>query len=166
MPVSITINNIPILYPEPGDDPGWGEAATQFAQEVEKALNSLNGGGTTGGTGVAQTEVTIANNQSSAASIPILSFNPSVTLGFTVDYAIARRSNSNPSSVVQKGRLEGVYDAGSADWVMGGGGVGSGGVAFTITAAGQIKYTSTNIGATGYTGKMIVQATTLAQTVS
>ena len=43
MAVTLTINNTPFEYPEPGDQAPWGEAATDWAVEVTRVLNSLSG---------------------------------------------------------------------------------------------------------------------------
>lgn len=99
--------------------------------------------------------MTIANNQSSAANITDASFDVTLYSGFIIEYDIRR--DTSTSHIGGTGRIEGHVYNGS--WVLTDAtenedtSAGSG-VTFSISTAGQLKYTSTNMSGTGYTGSM------------
>ena len=73
MPVTLTVNNQSYEYPIPGDSPGWGEAATGWAEQVTLALNDLQGI-----TDISQKTFNILNNISTFTDVSGLSFNTSL----------------------------------------------------------------------------------------
>lgn len=164
MPVSITINNVPIEYPSPGDSPGWGEEATTFAEEVANVLENLQNPND-----ILETTFTIANNISSFTNVIGLSFNTGAVRQAEVGYSIYRTSSTALSGVIEGGTMTVVYDnnagAGSK-WQLAIGNIaGPGaGVTFTISDAGQVQYKSTDIGATSYSGEMRFRAKTILST--
>lgn len=158
MPKTLTVNNTPYDYPTAGDEPGWGGEATGWAEEVTNVLNNL-----LGPDDILETSFSIANNQSSAADVTGLAFNAGSVRSAVVTYAVYRISDSNPSGNAETGEMHIVYDD-SAGWLLGLGGiVGDAGINFTITAAGQVQYTSTDIGSLNYVGTMKFKATALQQ---
>lgn len=162
MPVTLTVNNQPYEYPVSGDSPGWGDAATGWAEAVTLALQNLQSS-----TDIPQTSFTIANNTSVFSNINGLSFNTGTVRAALIQYSIYRTSTSNPSGNVDGGSMTIVYDnlaAPGAKWLMIGGPItgGDSGVTFTITDAGQVQYKSTDLGA-GHSGVMKFAAKTLAQ---
>ena len=91
-----------------------------------------------------QTSFTLTNNQSSAASITGLIFDPIGTKAFFLDYFIYRSTGS--SGVAQSGQLRGVYNSFTSTWLMSDDYSGeNAGITFSILSSGQIQYTSTNI---------------------
>ena len=162
MPITLIVNNIPYEYPVPGDSPGWGQPATDWATEVTAVLAEL-----LGSTDIVQTPFIISNNISSFSDIVGLSFNTGLVRGAVIDYTIYRTSTANPTGNSESGVLSVVYDnlAGSGSkWsLIGYAQNGDSGVTFNITDSGQFQYKSTDINATGYSGVMHFRAKTLAQ---
>lgn len=162
MPITLTVNNVPVEYPLPGDSPGWGAGATDWAEQVTIALNNLQSP-----TDIQQKTFTIQNNISSPTNVTGLSFNTGLVRAAFIQYSIYRTSTSNPSGNVEAGTMTIVYDnsaASGSKWSLVGGPISSGtsGVTLTITDAGQFQYQSTNLG-TGYSGVMHFSAKTLGQ---
>lgn len=162
MPITLIVNNIPYEYPVPGDSPGWGQPATDWATEVTAVLAEL-----LGSTDIVQTPFIISNNISSPSDIVGLSFNTGLVRAAVIDYSIYRTSTSNPSGKAESGVISIVYDnlatPGSKWSLILYGGNGLAGVTFNITDSGQVQYTSTDIGATGYSGVIHFRAKTLNQ---
>lgn len=161
MPVDIVINSVPISYPSPGDAPGWGESATQFAQEVAEVLNNINNPND-----ILETTFTIQNNVSSFSNIAGLSFSTGQVRSAEISYSIYRTSDTTPSGSVETGTMSLVYDNAAASgqkWQLAIGNIsGPGaGVLFNITDAGQVQYKSTDIGSTNYSGEIKFRAKTL-----
>jgi hypothetical protein len=110
----------------------------------------------------AEASFTIANNQSSAASVTGLLFSGATTRAFSVEYSIYRKTDTASSALAQMGQLRGVYNTQSASWFMSDDFSGqNAGVTFTITSGGQIQYTSSNISGANYVGtlKFVVRQT-------
>jgi hypothetical protein len=161
MPVTLIVNNIPFEYPVPGDSPGWGQGASDWAAEVTLALQELQGL-----TDIPQKTFTIQNNVTVFADITGLTFNTGLVRSAVIDYSVYRTSTSNPSGVTEAGLILIVYDnlagAGAKWTVVGGPTTGNAGVTFTITDAGQFQYKSSNLGA-GHSANMHFRAKTLNQ---
>ncbi len=164
MATTIIVNNVPIEYPEPGDQPGWGEGATTFAQEVATVLSDI-----VNPNDILETTFTIDNDNSSADNVTGLAFNTGQVRSAEVSYSIYRLSDANPSGNVEAGVMFAVYDndaASGSKWLLAMGNItGPGaGVNFTITDTGQVQYTSTDIDDTGYSGEMRFRAKTILST--
>lgn len=115
------------------------------------------------GTFISETSFTIANNQSSAANVTGLSFSGASVRSFSVDYHVYRNTTGGGATeLAESGVLTGVYSTVAAAWEMTPGPVvGNAGVTFSITAAGQVQYTSTNITGTSGTSVMKFKARTM-----
>lgn len=158
MPKTLTVNNTPYDYPTAGDEPGWGGEATGWAEEVTNVLNNL-----LGPDDILETSFSVANDQSVVADVTGLAFNAGTVRSAVIEYSVYRISDSNPSGNTETGEMHLVYDN-SSGWLLGiGGVVGNAGIQFTITAAGQIQYTSTDIDSLGYSGIMKFKAVALSQ---
>ena len=119
----------------------------EMFQIVDGALVGIGGAG-------ADVTFTIANNQS-ITNVTDLSFNGASVRGFVLDYTVYRQTATASSAVAQVGQLRGVFNTQSSSWFMTDDFSGqNSGVNFTITSAGQIQYTSTNIAGTSYVGTM------------
>lgn len=162
MPITLVVNNIPFEYPVPGDEPGWGQSATDWATEVTDVLNDL-----LGPNDITQTSFTIQNNIAVTTDIAGLAFNTGQVRSAIIEYSIFRVSNSQPSGNAEAGTMNIVYDNSAAPgskWSLVIAPVnGSAGVSFSITDNGQFQYTSNDIGAAGYSGVMKFRAKTLSQ---
>lgn len=162
MSVELIVNNVPFQYPSPGDEPGWGEPASGWAEEVTTVLSNL-----LGSDDILETTFTVANNISSATNVSGLQFNTGTVRGAVISYTVYRVSDSFTSGNAEQGQIHLIFDNSAAPgskWSLGmGGTVGSGGVTFTITDAGQVQYQSTDITGTNYSGIMKFSAKALGQ---
>lgn len=158
---SLTVNNKVFNYPGPGEDPGWGEDATSWAEEVTTVLNSILGAGD-----ILETTFNIANNISSPTTVVGLTFDTGTVRSANITYSIYRVTDSSPSGNIETGEIALVYDNSASSgnkWLLAQKIDGDAGVTFDITDAGQITYTSTNIAGANYSGVLKFKATTLAQ---
>lgn len=162
MPQTLIVNNIPFEYPVPGDEPGWGQPASDWAAEVTDVLNDL-----LGPNDITQTSFTILNNISISSDVAGLSFNTGQVRSAIIEYSIYRVSTGSPSGNAESGIMNIVYDNSAAPgskWLLTVGFQnGNSGVTFTITDNGQFQYQSSDIGAAGYNGIMKFRARTLSQ---
>lgn len=126
------------IYPEEGENPGWGEGATAWAEAVTEALQTVEGPND-----ITITSATLANNQSSAATIPGFLFNAAEVQAISSEFLIIRTYDSGTTVVTESGTMIGNYDG--TDFYIALQTVGDSGVEFTITSAGQVQYTSTNL---------------------
>lgn len=158
MPKTLIVNNIPYDYPVAGDEPGWGGDATGWAEGVTKVLNNI-----VGPDDILETSFNIANNQAAAADVTGLVFNAGSVRSAVVQYAVYRISDSNPDGKAETGEMHLILDN-NVGWSLGVGGIiGNAGITFSITAAGQIQYITTDIGSVNYTGIMKFTAKALQQ---
>jgi len=162
MSTTLIVNNTPFEYPTPGDEPGWGEAATGWAEEVTDVLNSV-----LGPDDILETTFTVNNSVAVATNVSGLLFNTGTVRAATVEYSVYRISDSNPSGNAESGIMNLIFDNSAApgfQWTLTIGNIaGNAGINFTITDAGQVQYTSTDIGATNHSGTMHFKARALQQ---
>lgn len=158
MPKTLTVNNIPFNYPSNGDEPGWGGEATLWASEVTKVLSNI-----LGPNDILETSFNIANDQTAATDVTGLIFDSGSVRSAIVDYSVYRRSDINISGNAETGQMNLLYDN-NAGWSLAiGDVVGNSGVNFTVTATGQIQYTSTDIDPLNYIGIIKFRAKALQQ---
>lgn len=151
MPTNLVVNNNTFAYPVPGDEPGWGEGATGWAEEVTTVLQGLDNGND-----ILQTSFNIANNTSSASDVVGLIFNSATVRSAVVSYSIYRKTDTN--ELAEVGELDLIYKNGGtigSKWSIGREFSGNdAGLLFTMTDTGQVQYTSTNVTGTNYSGTM------------
>ena len=153
----LIVDNSPFNYPTPGDEPGWGEAATGWATAVTEVLGDL-----VGPNDILETAFSIANNQPTFANITGLAFNGASVRAVQITYAIFRVSSTNLSGNTETGTINLLYD--NISWSVNQGNIlGNAGVLFDVTSLGQLKYKSSDIGSLGYTGTMKFRAKSLNQ---
>ena len=112
-----------------------------------------NSGSGSGG-GLTQESQTIANNQTTQ-NVTALLYDKLVSVGAQVRYMVNRVTDTAASKVQQIGTLVIRYDANTDDWFIAESDLqGDAGVTFTITSAGQVQYTSTNLAGANYSGTM------------
>ena len=158
---TLVINNVTYNYPGPGEDPGWGEDATGWAEEVTSVLSSLLGAGD-----ILETTFNVANNVTSATNITGLSFDTATVRSAVIEYSIYRISDTTTSGKAETGVLDIVYDNSASSgnkWLLSQESNGDSGITFDITDAGQFTYTSTDIGSTNYSGVFKFKARTTSQ---
>src|ERR1019366_608799 len=105
MPVTLIVNNIPYEYPVPGDAPGWGQPATDWATEVTLVLNNL-----LGPNDIIESTFNIANNISSSTNVNGLTFNTGQVRSAFINYTVYRTSTAHPTGQAEAGELIIVYD--------------------------------------------------------
>ncbi len=117
-------------------------------QVVDGVLAEVGGGGVPDAV-----SFSISDNVTAATSITGLLFNPASVLAFTLEYTISRATSS--TTVCSVGRFRGVYNSLSLTWSFSDDYAGQDvGIAFSITAGGQVQYTSTSLAGTGHVGQL------------
>lgn len=148
----LTIQGNTYNYPDPGQDPGWGSDASDWAQAVTDVLNFLVNPGD-----ILETSFTIQDNTSVAANINGLRFDSSIVRAANVSYSIIRNGAN------QSGTLHLNYNSSApagSKWSLQENRSGDVGVVFSITDLGQVQYMSTS---TGSTATIRFSARTLSQ---
>lgn len=156
MSKTLTINNKEFEYPEVGQEPGWGEDATAWAEEVTEVLNAI-----AGPDDILETTFTINNNISTPANIAGLLFNTATVRSAVIEYNIYRTTNTN--EVAENGTISVVYKSVVDTWDLSQVTNGDAGVYFTITNSGQVQYESTNITGLNYDGVISFEARAILQ---
>lgn len=116
------------------------EATTEVSAHLNGINNALAGVASVPGD-LSQTSFTAADNQSAAANVTGLAFANATVRSFVVQLSIIRNTTDAQYNLygIQK----------SASWEMTQDFTGDDtGLAFTITSAGQVQYTSTSTGST------------------
>lgn len=106
---------------------------------------------------VSETSFTIANNQSSAANVTGLLLDSATVGSAFIDYDVYRKTTSSGATELKEvGTYLATYKSVAATWTLTPVGMGGedSGVVLSITSAGQVKYTSTNITGTADTSRM------------
>lgn len=138
MAITLVVNNVPFDYPQQGEQAPWGEAASGWASEVTKVLNSLRGS-----SDILESSSSILNNQTVFQNIPGLFFDTAVVRSFTVNGNIYRTYDT--SSEVSEAFVITGLNQGAAGWLIQIEGIGDAGITFNIDASGQIQYKSSNL---------------------
>ena len=95
----------------------------------------------------------IVNNTTSPSNVTSLVFDPIQVRSFLVDYSIYRESSTE--SDAQIGQLRGIYNTKTSTWFLSDDYAGeNAGVSFTISASGQVQYTSSNFSGTSHIGTL------------
>lgn len=90
-----------------------------------------------------------ANNQSSAANITGLLFDPIQVRSFILDYSIYREDSLQAKA--QVGQIRGTYNSRNSTWFISDDYSGeNSGIEFSILASGQLQYTSSNFTGTSH----------------
>lgn len=156
---TLIVNNTSYSYPDPGDDPGWGEGATGWAQAVTDVLNTL-----LGAADILETTATILANAPTPVAVNGLLFNPAIVRAGVIDYAITRTSDEAPTGFLEEGYISFLYDpsAGPGDrFKLTRQATGDSLVEFEIDeTTGQVSYTSELLtpGITNYFGEIKFKA--------
>jgi len=108
----------------------------------------------------------IVNNQSAAADVTAMRFDYRGASQFAVDYLIQRVTTSTGAvEKLETGVLLFVYKPTSDTWskvTIGSSGPDVSGVTLSITALGQVQYTSTNVAGTAHISRIVWRARYLA----
>ena len=161
MSIKLIVQGTSYEYPIPGEDPNWGEGATDWAEAVTLALNTLLGSGD-----ILQSTFTINNNVTIPTNINGLLFDPGTIRASNISYTVYRTSTAQPSGNTESGTIFINYDDSAAPgskWSFTQQINGSAGIVFSILDTGQIQYQSSDIGNPGYFGKITFSAKSLAK---
>lgn len=153
----VTINGTTYTLAQQGDSPPYGEDQSDLIQALIDIANNVSGTGD-----ILNTSFTVANNISSATNVTALVFDPAVVRSAIIEYSIYRSTSSTESS--ECGTMYVTYKSTAASWELAQVGAGTSGVTFTINASGQIKYTSTSLAGTSYSGLLKFRARAFTQT--
>lgn len=147
MPQTLTIGSESFDYPLQGETAGYGEEAASWAKAATDALASVQGPND-----ILATSASLTNNQTTAADIPGFVFNTAEVIGIECEYTFKRIYDSGATTVMESGKIMGHYDG--SVFTISIDSIGDAGILFSITNAGQIQYTTTNL--TNHTSSTIV----------
>ena len=156
MSIPLVVNNTTFNYPDPGEDVGWAEDASGWAEEVTTVLSSLLSTGD-----ILLATFNVANNVSVFTDIVGLAFTAGLVRSVNVQYSLYRISTGSPSGNAETGTLSIVYDNNASSgnkWLLSQTATGDGGIIFDITDLGQFQYKTTDIGTPGYQGVLKFKA--------
>lgn len=159
MAIQININGTNFSLPDQGQNAPWGDDLSDIIQAIVTTLN-----GVSGTADIPTSSFNLSNNISSAANITGLLFNTSQVRSAIVEYSVSRVTSSNEKS--EQGQLFLTYNATNSAptrWSLARMANETSGITFTITSAGQVQYTSTNLAGTGHVGKLKFKAKTFLQ---
>lgn len=148
----LTIQGSTFDYPDAGEEPGWGEDATAWAEAVTDVINFLVNPGD-----ILETSFTLLDNTAVAANVVGMRFDSSIVRAANVNYSI-NRNGAN-----QSGTLHLNYNSSAAPgskWTLQENTSGDVGVVFSVTDLGQVQYTTSS---TGFNGAIKFTARTLSQ---
>lgn len=151
----LTVNNKTFNYPDPGQEPGWGEDATDWAKEVTTVLAFLLAPGD-----IVNSTATINNNQTTPDDINGMVFVNTQTRSAKVSYQVKRSVTGNIR--IQSGSLYLDWNPQTSQWILTHDfTAGNAGITFSVTSGGQVQYTTDNMTGSGYVGEIKFNAKTL-----
>lgn len=156
MSLELTVGGTSYEFPENGKSAPWGEELTSWASAVTSVLGTLSSD-----TDILSSSFTLANNQTTPANIVGLALNVSLVRGAIIEYSIYRTSSTTTTDKAETGTIWTTWDGTS--WSLARESDNETGVEFSVTAAGQFKYISTDIGSTSYVGVLKFSAKTKGQ---
>lgn len=153
--IVVNLNNKTFQIPEPGQEPGWGEDVTAYLVELAEVLNFLVAPGD-----IINSTALIANNQTTPADVVGLVFSNAETRSARVSYQVKRSVTG--TTLIQSGTLYLDWNPGLSTWILTQDFTsGNAGILFSVTAGGQVKYTTDNLTGSGYQGEIVFSAKTL-----
>ena len=161
MSIELEVGNETFEFPEDGDEQGWGEEVTAWAEAVSDLLGDL--GGTSDD--ITITSFTIAQGVTAASLTAVtgLLFAPATVRSAVITYSIIRTTATVLTGKAEAGEIRVVYDAGASSgskWLITQESVGNADVSFAVNDTGQFTYSSTTIAGGTYVGTMKFMAKT------
>lgn len=138
MAKTVQIGSRVFTIPDAGDTAGWGEELTEFFEAIEGALQSVQGPND-----ILLTTAILANNQSTPANIPGLSFNLGVVQGMRIEYTIQRVYNNGNTTDTEYGVCLASYNGTQA--ILSQEANNDVGVILDVDNSGQVTYTTSNL---------------------
>lgn len=165
MSTQITINGATFDIPRQGENPPWGDDLSDAIIALSNALSGI-----VNSEDILTTSFTIANNQAVVANVTTASFDTSLVRSAFVNYTVYRTSGTFPGvqntdwfEHSESGQIFLTYKSRENTWALTQFTNGTSGVTFSITTAGQLQYTSTNMTGGSYVGKLKFTAKTFLQ---
>lgn len=156
----VTLSGTTYKIPKPNSSPPWGEELNDYLKALGTSYSTLVGVGD-----IPETSVTIANNQAVSTAVSGLSFDSAQVRAANISYAVFRSTDSNV--VLEQGNMSLLYNAAASigsKWVLQRDSMGGdAGIDFTVSDAGIVSYTSTNLAGINYVGTMKFEAKALLQ---
>jgi len=156
----INIQGTIVSFPDSAASPNWAEAMDQFAKAVEAALASV-----VGAFDVAPQALIIdPYNPGTNVDITALSFPVSSVRSAFIRYAIFRTTTT--ASAYESGELLIVYNPNGPvnnKWEIAQRLVGDGKITFSITDAGQVRFSTTALAGSNHSGKLTFVAQSILQ---
>lgn len=143
----LTVNGSSFEFPQNNEDPNWAQDVTAWAEAVTTAVSDLLAAADL----IVGNEV-IGNNVVSTTPLTDLVFSPSTIRAAHISYVVYRTSTANLYNHTETGVIYLYYDGNA--WGLNQSTIGDAGIDFTVTSFGQVEYTTTDINATGYAGKI------------
>lgn len=152
----ITIAGTDYNLPEQGTNPPWGTDLSAIITALTAVTNTLNGPAD-----ILTTSFTITNNTPSVSNVTGAAFDTASVRSAIISYSLYRSSTT--TEMCETGQIYLSYKSTAGAWEIAQYYSGTSGVVFTITAGGQLQYTSTNFGGSSYVGKMKFNAKSFLQ---
>ena len=156
MSKTVIIGSQEFELPVQGDNPDFATQLTDFFVAVADALASVQGAND-----ILLSTATISNNVIVPTSIPGFSFSTASVRAIESTYLVERFTSSPVQKFVESGTIIGNYDGSS--WTIASNFVGDAGITFSISASGQMQYTSSNITGSGYVSTIKFSAKTISE---
>lgn len=147
----LTVLNNTYSYPDAGENPRWGEDATEWAQAVTNSLADIQNP-----YDILLTSFDVDDNITTFTDIPGFTFDSSAVRSFRAEFNVLRSDGSIDSA--EAGIMQGIYNG--SDWEITTEKAGEAGMDYNITSAGQMQYKSSSIGGS-YSGIMKFKARTI-----
>lgn len=141
----VNLKNTIYLIPANLEEPNWGESLTSYLKAIAEAINSISGP-----SDLIESSFTIDNNISSPTDVTGFFFDSTTVRSFAVRGNITRQHGASTFEY-EEFTLVGLFED-AAGWKLQREGLDDAGVDFTITSAGQVQYTSTNLAGSPYSG--------------
>jgi len=145
----LIVSNNTYAFPDQGANPAYGEVISDWAEAVTDSLAGLSPSGD-----ILARTANIGNNTSGV--VTGLSFDSTLIRGATVLYSIYRTSTTISTPKAETGILQLDYDG--TTWNIAREATQDTGITFTVSSAGVVSFSSTDVGATSYTGTMSYRA--------
>lgn len=138
MPKKLIVGNEEFEFPLSGQSPGYASEITDWAEAVTDALTNVQKPND-----ILTTTAAINNNVTVPTNIPGFSFSTAEVIAIDCRYFVKRTTASPNVTIAEVGYIEGYFDG--TNWGISIRSTGDTGVDLTITPAGQIQYTSSNL---------------------
>lgn len=155
MSTIVTLNGTEHAIPSQGENPPWGDNLNSLLQDMVRLLTTLSASND-----IATTSFVIDNNIAAFTNIVGMSFNNAQVRSGIISYSLYRATTLNELS--EAGHLYVTYKSTAGSWEIAQTAVGTSDVLFTVTNAGQVQYSSSNMLGANYVGKLTFNAKSFA----